>query len=121
MFFTFLYCAVFSTVSAILAPGYEDELYCEDDHCMREKDSELLGSITLNHECVHREHATVKDVKTWGSNEGPEKRVKLLGEGYHSRKCNEEQVEEAELQSSNQSESSTMTIMFHAILEFFGF
>jgi len=92
MFCAFLYCAVVSTVSAKLPPGREEELYCELDHCMREKDPrpKLLGQIELYHECVHREHATVKDVKTWRPDESPEK-------GYHSRKCNEEQVEAAEL------------------------
>jgi len=123
MFFTFLYCAVFSPVSAILGPGYEDELFCEDTHCMRGKSQRpvMAGSITLFHECVHREDGTVKGVETWGSNEGPENREKLLGAGYHSRKCSEEEQDASELHPPIQSSYPSIAEMFQEFLEYMGY
>ena len=56
---------------AALPPGYEDELYCPPQYCIREKDCGdggcPVGGVNSGLECFSKTLDQTKDIDTWGS------------------------------------------------------
>jgi hypothetical protein len=88
---------------AALPPGYEDEVYCPPDYCLRKKAKPLVGKWKagprkLYVECFAddgRENA-ITDIKTWGYKLPKVEKDKLVEGGWHQMNCQDKAKEERE-------------------------
>eukprot|EP00747_Dinoflagellata_sp_TGD_P163471 gnl/TRDRNA2_/TRDRNA2_182161_c0_seq1.p3 gnl/TRDRNA2_/TRDRNA2_182161_c0~~gnl/TRDRNA2_/TRDRNA2_182161_c0_seq1.p3 ORF type:complete len:103 (+),score=24.37 gnl/TRDRNA2_/TRDRNA2_182161_c0_seq1:66-374(+) len=93
-----LFVAFAAVSQAVLPPGYEDELYCPEGYCQRDKEREpgWTGPASEFHECVresdlqanHNDPDT-KKVTPWGENDGHERKQQLKEDGFHDRRCSQ--------------------------------
>ena len=69
--------------SAVLPPGYEDELYCPDGHCLKRIRVGQVGPRSKLHICVGRGPNALGPTPPvpWGSKVGEEKKSELLAQG----------------------------------------
>jgi hypothetical protein len=80
-------CLVLSALgvlaSAVLPPGYEDELYCPDGHCLKRIRVGQVGPRSKLHICVGRGPNALGPTPPvpWGSKVGEEKKSELLAQG----------------------------------------
>eukprot|EP00928_Gymnodinium_smaydae_P033245 TRINITY_DN23860_c0_g2_i1.p1 TRINITY_DN23860_c0_g2~~TRINITY_DN23860_c0_g2_i1.p1 ORF type:complete len:262 (+),score=54.23 TRINITY_DN23860_c0_g2_i1:162-947(+) len=77
---------------AALPPGWDDELFCPSNHCLREKRNlplDFEGSRSLFFECAERgdERSSTQPPIPWGENYGQDAKQRLLAAGYHSESC----------------------------------
>jgi len=74
-----------------MPPGYEDELYCPNGFCVREKElpQKWVGPAHASHECVlwKGKVEETKDVTSWGFKEGSSKRSWLINQGFRTTFC----------------------------------
>merc|ERR1719330_239210 len=78
---------------AALPPGYEDELYCPEGHCLRPRQNMPMGFTGPRasfHECVPSAGGDEAVKPTpWGSKVGDDVREDLIAKGFHLRRCEE--------------------------------
>jgi len=78
-----------------LPPGYEDELYCPPERCLRPRadiPKGFAGPRTAFHECAREDLAddTAAIAPTpWGARLGDEVRSDLISRSYHQRICDD--------------------------------
>lgn len=90
---TFCICTLLLSLHishSALPPGWEDELYCPSEHCLREKTdipSGFVGPRSSFVECAHHSDKAVQPPIPWGINHGEEAKQKLIADGYHTKTC----------------------------------
>lgn len=90
MLFLFLFMCGFLAVTAILPPGYEDELYCPANSCLRRKTDIIRGFVgprSALYECFKTEEESSTKPKPWGFRLDPEVKQKLKDDGYVQTTC----------------------------------
>jgi len=82
-------CLLLSLAQAVLPPGYEDELYCPPNSCLRRHKMKqaFVGPRSVFHECWNEQEGTAMRPKAWGSKLDPKIRSKLLEEKWHVQSC----------------------------------
>merc|ERR1712070_357865 len=78
------------STSAALPPGYEDELYCPSEFCLRRKpprDDGMVGGKSLFFECFNPPTGKVESISTWGFRLGDEAKQELVAKGFHTEEC----------------------------------
>jgi len=76
-------------VGAALPPGYDDELYCPQFHCLRPKDTEpgFAGPKTSFFECYNEAENDVQRPTAWGENLGLAEKIEHLTNCMHTYEC----------------------------------
>ena len=74
---------------AALPPGYEDELYCPADMCLkrREQPHGWCGPRTMFRECCDESTGRTHAPRAWGDKLPIEIKEELLGQGWHGAQC----------------------------------
>eukprot|EP00291_Cryptomonas_curvata_P018900 CAMPEP_0172170918 /NCGR_PEP_ID=MMETSP1050-20130122/11593_1 /TAXON_ID=233186 /ORGANISM="Cryptomonas curvata, Strain CCAP979/52" /LENGTH=156 /DNA_ID=CAMNT_0012842271 /DNA_START=66 /DNA_END=536 /DNA_ORIENTATION=- len=89
---------MFASVLSVLPPGYEDEMFCPPDSCLRSKIVRpgLTGPRTMFYECFNAVTGETGRPRAWGEKVGPEYKAELLTAGWHSQVCPGEDDENEE-------------------------
>ena len=77
------------SASAALPPGFEDEIYCPPEFCLRDRPENegMAGPMSMFYECFNPTTSKVEAIQTWGSNEGDGAKQKLESDGFHRKRC----------------------------------
>mmetsp|Transcript_22457 Transcript_22457/g.52373 ORF Transcript_22457/g.52373 Transcript_22457/m.52373 type:complete len:100 (-) Transcript_22457:201-500(-) len=86
-----LLAAFFCVATAVLPPGYEDNLFCPPGYCVRTRSTPpgFVGPRTAFNECYKATDGTIMPVTPWGFQVGQEKLRELKAGGYTETKCQE--------------------------------
>ena len=87
-----LFCLL-SLASAVLPPGYEDELYCPSNSCLRRRKMQhgFAGPRSAFHECWCQEDGSIVKPKSWGAKIDPTVKEKLLQDKWHGGTCHRQE------------------------------
>jgi hypothetical protein len=71
----------------VLPPGYEDEMWCPQQSCIRKKNKPagFVGPLSSSHECYNPFTGKILPITAWGSKQGAVKRQKSDQQRIHSR------------------------------------
>ena len=88
-----LFCCLLSLATAVLPPGYEDELYCPSKCCLRRRKMQhgFAGPRSAFHECWCQQDGSIAKPKSWGAKIDPTVKEKLLEDKWHSGVCHRPQ------------------------------
>jgi len=77
---------------AALPPGYEEELYCPVNTCLkrRYRPPGWSGPRTQFHECCDEEHGRTSTPRAWGNRVAVEVKTKLIDDGWHQEQCTQQ-------------------------------
>ena len=80
---------LFSLTIAVLPPGYEEELYCPADACLkpRKQPPGFAGPRTAFFGCCHSSDGVVTEPHAWGVKVGVEVKEELINNGWHLKEC----------------------------------
>ena len=77
---------------AALPPGWEDELYCPRDECLKGKHPPhkegLTGPRLIFHECCNQRNGETSRPRPWGFRVDRVVKDNLLDAGWHTTPCN---------------------------------
>ena len=75
-----------------LPPGYEEELYCPQDMCLKRKQQPLgwSGPRAAFHECCDETTGLTKRPHAWGVKVEKEVKVELNSHGWHQGRCTQQ-------------------------------
>ena len=81
-----------TTAQSALPPGYEDELYCPINKCLKRREQRpgLCGPRTLFHECCNVATGETQRPRPWGNKLPIEEKESLLKDGWHENLCGEQ-------------------------------
>lgn len=106
-----------SPVDAALPPGYDSELYCPAEHCLRrrtDRESGFAGPRSAFHECAKVSEGGAVEAapsgivpEAWGEKLGEKAKQGLLEKGFHQRLCSE--VDDAAAAKTAAAKSGTCT------------
>ena len=85
-----LLLAMLSLAEAALPPGFEDELYCLEHCCLKERNTRLEGRESMRWQCVPRLASSTEacgHVRPWGSAAGEGLRLKYIAAGMTQDVC----------------------------------
>ena len=74
-----------------LPPGYQDEIYCPVDSCLRAKKMAVgwSGPQLSFRECWRGSDGMISRPKAWGRKVDPQIKADLLSDGWHTAWCSE--------------------------------
>ena len=75
--------------NAVLPPGYEEELYCEADACLKPRPQPhgYTGPRAAFFECCDESMGTRSPPRAWGEKVGQEVKEQLIADNWHQREC----------------------------------
>ena len=85
-----------SCALAALPPGYEEEIFCPDKMCIRDRplsNRRITGRRTMFLECFNPKTKETCRPRAWGVLLDKEYKDTLLREKWHDEKCDEERVD----------------------------
>ena len=85
----FLFSAVILACKSALPPGFQDEIYCSPDSCLRAKPMRpgWSGPQLSFRECWRGSDGMISRPKAWGVKLDPQIKVDLLSNGWHTTWC----------------------------------
>ena len=84
-----LLITLFSLTTAVLPPGYEEELYCPADKWLKRRTQPpgWAGPRTAFYECCRESDGVVSEPHAWGVKVGMEVKEELIQNGWHLKEC----------------------------------
>lgn len=84
-----LFAAILIACHAALPPGYEDEIYCPVNTCLkhREQPAGWCGPRTMFVECCDEATGQTHRPRGWGDKLPIEEKETMLNDGWHRTKC----------------------------------
>jgi len=80
---------ILQTTYCVLPPGYEEELYCPSEMCLKNKAMlpGWCGPKSSFHECCNESNGSTTHPHSWGVKVPEEVKTSLIGGGWHTSEC----------------------------------
>ena len=97
-----------AAVECALPPGYEDEVYCPPDFCIRPKEPrpKMYGGKSVYLECYNGAgdgEAAIQKISTWGPKKPAAEKEALVAKGFHRNRCKQPAENKAGAQATMHS------------------